>query len=137
MPVLLEHIHQPTTADWQDLEKIHLDTSDNGFLYNKEQLQQWFNEGGWVMAGRFNDRIIGAVLAKEVAGEVLLSQAGVRTITQRRGVMHQLFHFIGVWRKEEEKTLRINQCPLPLQTALIKRGFVQKNSYWLLSNNNA
>ena len=137
MPVLLEHIHQPTTADWLDLEKLHLDTADNGFLSDKEQLQQWFKDGGWVMAGRFNDRIIGALLAKEVEGEVQLSQVGVRTITQRRGVMHQLFHFICVWSKAEQQTLRINQCPLHLQTALIKRGFTQKNDYWLFSGNNA
>lgn len=135
MPVLLEHIHQPTTADWQDLEKIHLDTADNGFLFNKEQLQQWLSEGGWIMAGRFNDRIIGALLAKEIADEVHLSQVGVRTITQRRGVIHQLLHFICAWSKAEQQTLRINQCPLQLQTALIKRGFVQKNDYWLFVGN--
>lgn len=136
MPVLLEHIHQPTAADWQDLEKIHLDTADNGLLFNKEQLQQWLNEGGWIMAGRFNDRLVGALLAKKVGGEVQLSHAGVRTITQRRGVMHQLLHFICVWSKTEQNTLRINQCPLPLQTALIKRGFTQKNDYWLYFSNN-
>lgn len=127
MPVLLEHIHEPTPADWVDLEKIHLDTAKNGFTSNKDQLKQWFKDGGWVMAGRFNDRIIGALLAKEVNGEVVLSQVGVRTITQRRGVMHQLFHFICAWAKQEQRSLRIAQCPLELQVPLIKRGFSQQS----------
>lgn len=135
MPVLLEHIHQPTAADWQDLEKIHLDTASNGFLKNKDELQQWLNEGGWVMAGRFNDRIVGALLAKQVNGEVQLSHAGVRTITQRRGVMHQLLHFVCSWAIQEQHSLRIDQCPLHLQTALIKRGFSQQYDYWLFSSN--
>ncbi len=135
MPVLLEHIHEPTPADWVDLEKIHLDTAENGFNLSKDQLKQWLNEGGWVMAGRFNDRIVGALLAKKVNGEIQLSQAGVRTITQRRGVMHQLFHFICVWATEEKQCLRIDQCPLSLQPALIKRGFIQKHDYWLYPSN--
>lgn len=135
MPVLLEHIHEPTPADWVDLEKIHLDTPENGFTSDKDQLKQWFKEGGWVMAGRFNDRIVGALLAKNIDGEVQLSQAGVRTITQRRGVMHQLLHFICVWAKQEQQTIRINDCSLPLQAPLIKRGFVQHTDYWLYTFN--
>ncbi len=135
MPVLLEHIHEPTPADWIDLEKIHLDTLENGFLSNKDELQQWLKDGGWVMAGRFNDRILGALLAKEVNGEIQLSQAGVRTITQRRGVMHQLFHFICTWANQEQQTLRIDHCPIQLQTALIKRAFKQQSNYWLYLGN--
>src|SRR5690606_15898482 len=90
MPALLEQINKPAEADWIDLEKIHQDTASNGFLLNRQQLQAWFDQGGWVMAGRFNDRLIGALLAKQTEQGIELSQAGVRTITQRRGVMHQL-----------------------------------------------
>lgn len=135
MPVLLEHIEEPSTTDWQDLEKIHLDTPTDGFLLNTDQLQEWLKNGGWVMAGRFNDRIVGALLAKEVDGQVLLAHAGVRTITQRRGVMHQLAHFICRWAQQEKKTLRVNNCPTSLQPALKNRGFIQKDDHWLYLGN--
>ncbi|MFY9180141.1 MAG: acetyl-CoA sensor PanZ family protein [Venatoribacter sp.] len=123
MPVLLEQINKPAEADWIDLEKIHQDTASNGFLLNRQQLQTWFDQGGWVMAGRFNDRLIGALLAKQTEQGIELSQAGVRTITQRRGVMHQLMHFITHWAKENQKTLYIAECPKHLEAALLKRGF--------------
>lgn len=139
MPVLLEHIHEPTPADWLDFEKIHLDTAEHGLVSDPKQLQQWLNEGGWIMAGRFNDRIVGALLAKETLNEsnneIQLSQAGVRTITQRRGVMHQLLHFICHWAEQEKKHLRVSQCPLHLQAALEKRGFRQQQDDWLYTGN--
>lgn len=124
MPVLLEQINKPTEADWVDLEKIHLDTASNGLSLNRQQLQVWIEQGGWIMAGRFNDRIVGALLAKQTEHGIELSQAGVRTITQRRGVMHQLLHFIAHWAKENQKTLCIVECPKSLEAALLKRGFV-------------
>lgn len=130
MPVLLEQIHRPTEADWTDLEKIHNDTAHDGLLLNPQQLQQWLDEGGWVMAGRFNDRLIGALLAKETAQGIELSQAGVRRITQRRGVMHQLLHFICAWSKTQGKVLRISSCPSVLAAALEKRGFTEQDGVW-------
>src|SRR5690554_7001755 len=83
MPVLLEHIEEPSTTDWQDLEKIHLDTPIDGFLLNTDQLQEWLKNGGWVMAGRFNDRIVGALLAKEVDGQVLRSEEHTSELQSR------------------------------------------------------
>lgn len=130
MPVLLEQIRKPSEADWVDLEKIHNDTAQNGFTLNPQQLQQWLDEGGWVMAGRFNDRLIGALLAKKTPAGIELSQAGVRSITQRRGVMHQMLHFICAWSKGTEQSLIIKNCPSPLASALTKRGFSCQDGVW-------
>lgn len=130
MPVLLEHLTQPNSADWQDLEKIHQDTADNGLTLSSEQLQQWLAEEGWIMAGRFNDRILGALLAKEHDNLVELSQAGVRTLTQKRGVMHQLLHFICAWSQEHNKTLVIKTLPTNLQQSVLARGFQKRDEAW-------
>lgn len=124
MPVKLEHIHTPTAADWQDLEKIHQDTGATGFAADRSALEQWLADGGWIIAGRFNDRLIGALLAQETRGGVTLSQAGVRSVTQRRGVMHQMLHFIQRWAQEEDKRLVVRDCPENLQPALQHRGFM-------------
>ncbi len=130
MPVRLEHISTPTAADWLDLEKIHLDTGTAGFAADRATLEQWLADGGWVMAGRFNDRIIGALLARETSQGIELSQAGVRTVTQRRGVMHQMLHFIQRWAGEEGKVLSITACPDALQPALDHRGFTSVGAIW-------
>ena len=124
MPVKLEHLHTPTTVDWQDLEKIHQDTASNGFRLTQEQLHSWLEDGGWIIAGRFNDRLIGALLARETPAGVELSQAGVRSVTQRRGVMHQMLHFIQRWAQEEGKRLLVRDCPENLRPALQHRGFM-------------
>ena len=130
MPVLLEHIHQPTEADWNDIEKIHQETLTNGLTFDRAQLEQWLASGGWIMAGRFNDRLIGLMLAKGNAGYVELSQAAVRKLTQRRGVMHQLMHHILVWSEEQQRPLVLSQCTAILNNALQKRGFVQQGNSW-------
>lgn len=130
MPVLLEHIHQPTDADWQDIEKIHQDTADHGLTFNRQQLEQWLAEGGWLMAGRFNDRLIGVILAKRTNQEIELSQAAVRKLTQHRGVIHQLVHHIQAWSTEQQCPLFIHHCPPDFNSALQKRGFVLFEGTW-------
>lgn len=131
MPVRLEHIHTPSAADWQDLEKIHQDTASDGFTLTQQQLQSWLDDGGWIMAGRFNDRLIGALLARRSATGVELSHAGVRTVTQRRGVMHQLLHFICRWSDAEQQPLQVTDCPEILQPALAHRQFRQQDKHWV------
>lgn len=127
MPVLLEHIHQPTDADWNDIEKIHQDTADSGLTLNRNALESWLTDGGWLMAGRFNDRLVGVVLAKNNGQQIELSHAGVRKLTQKRGVMHQLLHFICDWSQQQQKTLVIETANQNLQQSLQKRGFIISN----------
>jgi len=134
MPVRLEHIHQPSDADWQDIEKIHQETSENGLTDNQEQLQQKLANGSWVLAGRFNDRIIGLMIATETEQGVQLEQAAVRKITQRRGVIHQLLHHTQKWASEENKTLIIQSLPDDLQGPAERRGFTKKSNNWVTIN---
>lgn len=123
MPVRLEHIHTPTAADLADLEKIHNETASDGFTLNARQLTDFLASGGWIMAGRFNDRIIGALLAQAHGDDIELNNAGVRAITQRRGVMHQMIHHISRFAEQEHKRLIIRHCPALLSSALEHRGF--------------
>jgi len=122
VPVRLEHLTQPTPADWADLEKIHNETAPHG-LATPAALQDWCDETHWFIGGRFNDRIIGAILAERHNNTVHLSAAGVRKITQRRGVMHQLLHFVCRWANEEALTLTISDSKDSLSEAIQRRGF--------------
>ena len=63
MPVYLECIQSPTDADWQDLQKIHEETAADGLTKNMNELHNFLSRGGEILAGRFNDRIVGAILA--------------------------------------------------------------------------
>lgn len=130
MPVRLEHIHQPTDADWQDIGKIHQETVGSGLTDNIETLTERLNNGSWILAGRFNDRIVGLIIATETEQSVQLEQAAVRQITQRRGVMHQLLHHTLKWADEYEKTLIIQSIPTELQTPVERRGFTPKDNIW-------
>lgn len=121
MPVKLEHLTQPADADWNDLEKIRSETAPQG-LDAGMPLQQWLTPERWIIGGRFNDRIIGALLAEKCADKVILTHAGVRTITQRRGVLHQMIHFLQTWAAEQNITLQTPSGSV-LDDALLKRGF--------------
>ena len=128
MPVKLEHLTSPTEADWQDLNKIITETAPLGLNPSADdtvvELSQWLSNDRWVIGARFNDRIIGALLAERSdSSAVILSAPGVRAITQRRGVMHQLLHFIQRWADEESLTLEINIAACDLRNPLCNRGF--------------
>ena len=130
MPVKLEHLTAPTDADWNDLNKIHQDTAISGLTLSETDMKGWLTADRWIVAGRFNDRVVGAFLAERNQNEVRLSQAGVRSITQRRGVMHQMIHFIQRWADQNTLKLIIGLTDTnmndALKEALIKRGFASK-----------
>ncbi|WP_370292228.1 acetyl-CoA sensor PanZ family protein [Thalassolituus sp.] len=119
MPVKLEHITQPTPDDWNDLIKIQGDTSPEGPVADPSE---WLGEDQWYICGRFNDRIIGALQARRSGDQVHLIRPGVRTITQRRGVLHQMIHFMQTWATSENLTLTV-EADCALRTALESRGF--------------
>lgn len=122
MPVKLEHLTQPNDADWVDLEKIQTETAPYG-LAAATDLKNWPDATHWFIAGRFNDRIIGALLAEKSGDVITLSDAGVRQITQRRGVMHQMVHFIQKWADESGYSLAAKVSDDSLKSALLKRNF--------------
>lgn len=125
MPVRLEHIYSPSSQDWIDLQKIHEETAQDGLTLDIDALKQWLQtDNHWILAGRFNDRIVGCCLATlETENQITLSNAGVRRITQRRGVMHQLLHHICQWANQEGKCLQILTPPAELHSALGRRQF--------------
>lgn len=129
MPVKLEHISKPSEEDWSDLGKIHLDTQPEGFSKPRDELEKWLTDGGWIIAARFNDRLIGAMLARSDERQCVteLSDAGVRSVTQRRGVMHQLLELIKQWAQHENRQLKISNPPKHLVEPLNRRSFINRD----------
>lgn len=131
VPVKLEIITAPTDADWQDLAKIHQETASNGLTKPCSELQHWLTSYQWIFAGRFNDRIIGVMLAEQQQQTVYIHSAAVRTITQRRGVMHQMLHFIQKWASDQQVDVVITECPEAFIPALKARNFQHSNNQWI------
>ena len=132
MPVKLEHIRTPSDADWIDIEKIHKDTApQQGLTSTPLEISTRIAAGDWMVAARFNDRIIGLLLVRQQDNQVLIDQAGVRTLTQRRGVMHQTITLLGQWATEQSLTLVCQNVPVALQTALEHRGFRSQDNLWI------
>ncbi|MDK2776881.1 MAG: PanM family protein [Pseudomonadota bacterium] len=125
MPVKLEIIRTPDEADLNDIRKIRQETSPQGFTCSDDGLETFLAAGGWIWAGRFNDRIVGVLLAEPQEQRIILSQAGVRQITQRRGVMHQMLQLIQQQARNEGLTLELSTCPNDLRETLFRRGFQQ------------
>jgi hypothetical protein len=133
MPVKLEHIKTPTDADWIDIEKIHKDTASQGLTSSPMELSEQLADGDWIVAARFNDRIIGLLVVHQSGQELHLSQAAVRSMTQRRGVMHQTLSLLSKWAQEQALTIVCLDVPRSLQAALARRGFNQRGQDWVNS----
>lgn len=131
MPIILEHLTSPTQEDWQDLEKISQGIPSQPKLLQAE-FEDKLNQNFWIAAGRFNDRLVGFVLAQKVDNQILLSQASVLKISQGRGVMHQLMALLMQWAEEQTLELSIKDVPADLQKSLENRGFKQQeNQSWV------
>lgn len=131
MPVYLEHISQPTEQDWIDLDKIYSDCpqqwlSDASDI--KASLQSLLDQQAWLIGGRFNSRLLGAVIAAKDGSNVTLQHLCVREITRNRGVAHQLLHHLSGWADENAYTLIAKNIPLELFGSLEKRGFKQESN---------
>lgn len=92
MPVVFEALSHATEQDRQDLHKIFLDAphwllADQG---DASTLIDTALAGGQLVAGRFNDRLLGAARLDRQAGVWQLSQLCVRKVTRRRGVAERL-----------------------------------------------
>lgn len=134
MPIILEHLTSPTHKDWQDLEKISQGIPSQPALLQAE-FEDKLNQDFWIAAGRFNDRLVGFILAQRIDNQILLSQASVLKISQGRGVMHQLIALLMQWADEQMLELIIKDVPNDLQKSLEKRGFKQQeNQSWVRLN---
>jgi len=131
MPVLLEHITQPTEQDWIDLGKIYTDAPQE-WLDNtsdiKSSLQKLLDQDIWFIAGRFNARLLGALKAIKDGDTIYLSDFCVRKVTVNRGVAHQMMHHIRTWADKHGYTLIATDVPPELTNALINREFVAIDS---------
>lgn len=92
MPVIVQHLTQPSDQDRQDLLKIYSDAPDWLLLpfANAEALVEQGLREGRLLAGRFNDRLLGAAWVERDAGNWRLSRLCVRRVTRGRGVARRL-----------------------------------------------
>ena len=126
MPVYLEHIHQPTDEDWKDLQKIYNDAPDSWAIDAtdiRKALTPALENDQWLIAGRFNSRLLGALKAAKDGTNIRLSALCVRKVTINRGVAHQMLHHISVWADQNNYTLIAEGVPDELANPLINRGF--------------
>ncbi|EQM81290.1 acetyltransferase [Stutzerimonas stutzeri MF28] len=88
MPVSIEHITEPSQQDRIDLAKIFADAP--AWLLAPYADAAALVEAGLtersLIAGRFNDRLLGAALLQRGASHWRLSHLCVRQVTRRRGV---------------------------------------------------
>lgn len=123
MPIILEHLQTPSEEDWQDLEQILASTQPEDSI-SREEIEHKLNQTFWIVAGRFNDRLAGCLLAqKSHPNQVELSQACVRKITQGRGVMHQMLALLVKWADAQSLDLIFKDVPEHLQEVLASRDF--------------
>ena len=92
MPVVVEILSQPSAQDRTDLAKIYAD-APAWLLAPYPSAQALIDAGlehGNLIAGRFNDRLLGAALLTPGADCWRLSHLCVRAITRQRGVARRL-----------------------------------------------
>jgi len=92
MPIIVEPLCEPTAQDQQDLQKIYRDAPDWLFVpfsADAQLIQDCLQDGSFI-AGRFNDRLLGAARLQRHQSVWHLSHLCVRKITRRRGVAERL-----------------------------------------------
>ncbi|MCY1283510.1 PanD maturation factor [compost metagenome] len=92
MPVIVEVVNQPSAQDRLDLEKIYAD-APAWLLAPHADAAALIAAGlaaGTLLAGRFNDRLLGAALLERGADRWRLSHLCVRKVTRGRGVGQRL-----------------------------------------------
>ncbi|MET1079624.1 MAG: aspartate 1-decarboxylase autocleavage activator PanM [Pseudomonas sp.] len=92
MPVIVEVLHSPTAQDRSDLRKVYAD-APAWLLAPHADADDLIEAGlrrGELLAGRFNDRLLGAALLRRGETHWQLSHLCVRQLTRRRGVGQRL-----------------------------------------------
>ncbi len=92
MPIVVQTLHEATYQDQQDLRKIYHDAPPWLFAPFADDLQliESALADASLIAGRFNDRLLGAARLQRQGQVWHLSQLCVRKITRRRGVAERL-----------------------------------------------
>ena len=87
MPIVVESLKEISYQDQQDLQKIYRDAPPWLFAPQRDDMEliETALGDGSLIAGRFNDRLLGAARLQRHQGVWHLSQMCVRKITRRRG----------------------------------------------------
>ena len=109
MPIVVELLNQATYQDQQDLQKIYRDALDWLFapFAGDTQLIEGCLQDGSLIAGRFNDRLLGAARLQRHHDAWHLSHLCVRKITRRRGVAERLVNEAQKMASQAGATLRL------------------------------
>ena len=109
MPIIVELLNQATYQDQQDLQKIYRDAPDWLFapFTGDMQLIEGCLQDGALIAGRFNDRLLGAARLQQHQDVWHLSHLCVRKITRRRGVAERLVNEAQKMASQSGATLRL------------------------------
>lgn len=109
MPVIVETLAQPSAQDRLDLAKIYADAPDWLFAPHADgaALVAAGLAAGELIAGRFNDRLLGAALLRRGDDAWQLSHLCVRGITRGRGVGRRLLDEARRLAAEAGKPLRL------------------------------
>jgi len=109
MPVYVESVTQPSPQDLTDLAKIYADAPE--WLLtpyaSAEALIEAALADGSLIAGRFNDRLLGAALLQRGDQAWRLSHLCVRKVTRKRGVGRRLLEETQRQASEAGKPLRL------------------------------
>ena len=109
MPIIVEPLNEATYQDQQDLQKIYRDAPDWLFapFAGDLQLIEACLLDGSLIAGRFNDRLLGAARLQRHSDAWHLSQLCVRKVTRRRGVAERLVNEAQKMASQSGATLRL------------------------------
>ncbi|MGH8433550.1 MAG: acetyl-CoA sensor PanZ family protein [Pseudomonas sp.] len=109
MPVFVEVVSAPSAQDKNDLAKIYADAP--AWLLppypDVESLLDSAIEQGTLIAGRFNDRLLGAALLERGESHWRLSHLCVRQLTRQRGVARRLLDETQRWATAAGKPLQL------------------------------
>jgi ribosomal protein S18 acetylase RimI-like enzyme len=92
MPIVVQALKDASYQDQQDLQKIYRDAPEWLFapFCGETSLIESVLADGTFIAGRFNDRLLGAGRLQRHQGVWYLSHLCVRKVTRRRGVAERL-----------------------------------------------
>lgn len=127
MPVFLEIITRPEGQDQTDLLKVYQDSPKDWLEGNDAEgfIKAKLDSGQILLAGRFNDRLLGAMLCKQQNDGWHLSNLCVRKVTRQRSVGAQLLHRI--CQIADQETIDLHVAPQAginlLANMLEKQGF--------------
>ncbi|MCY1366816.1 PanD maturation factor [compost metagenome] len=109
MPVIVETLNSPSEQDRVDLAKIYADAPD-WLLVPYADAAALVEHGlaeGLLVAGRFNDRLLGAALLVRGEQHWRLSHLCVRKVTRHRGVARRLVEQSALLADKAGKSLHL------------------------------